>query len=352
MHDTGYMQTKLFDDHFNSINAFKITVLLVDDQPMVAEAVNRALAGERDIDFHYCPDPTKAIKMANKIKPTIILQDLIMPEVNGLMMVKFFRVNKTTSQVPIIVLSTKEDPNTKSEAFAAGVNDYLVKLPDRIELIARIRYHSRAYIYHKQRDEALLALQENQKKLNEANRRLEKLSSLDGLTGIANRRQFENSLQQEWNRAMRNGSTISLIMMDIDYFKLYNDTYGHQGGDAALKAVAEVLKEAEKRPADLAARYGGEEFAVILPETGQNGVSDIAYKILDLVRDKMIPHKTSKISRYLSVSIGTATMVPARNSRPEILVERADQALYQAKREGRDRVVTSDTEHLGEGEGG
>ena len=345
------MQPPLFNDHFDAINAFRIIVLLVDDQPMVAEAVKRALAGERDIEFHYCADPTKAIKTANAIKPTIILQDLIMPEVNGLMMVKFFRVNQDTSQVPIIVLSTKEDPNVKSEAFAAGVNDYLVKLPDKVELIARIRYHSKAYIYHKQRDEALLALQENQKKLNEANRRLEKLSSLDGLTGIANRRHFDETLRQEWNRAIRNGSTISLIMMDIDFFKLYNDTYGHQGGDAVLKTVADILKEAEKRPADLAARYGGEEFAVILPETNQNGVSDIACRVLDLVRSRMVPHKASKISPYLTVSIGTATMIPSRDTRPELLVERADQALYQAKRDGRDRVVTSDTEHLDDGEG-
>jgi len=334
------MQKSLFED-ITPLSSYKISVLLVDDQPMIAETLRRALQDEKDIDFHYCTDPTKAIKIANKIKPTIILQDLVMPEVNGLMMVKFFRVNKETAQVPIIVLSTKEDPQTKSEAFGVGVNDYIVKLPDKIELIARIRYHSEAYIYHRQRDEAFIALQESQRQLNKANRALEKLSSLDGLTGIANRRQLNTVFEKEWLRAMRNGTNISLIMLDLDYFKLYNDTYGHQAGDSCLKVIANILKESEKRPADLAARYGGEEFSLVLPETGERGVKEIAYSILESVRKVTIPHKTSKVSDYLSVSMGTATMVPGRNTTPDTIIEIADQALYRAKNEGRDRVVTT-----------
>nr|MBF0222167.1 diguanylate cyclase [Desulfobulbaceae bacterium] len=334
------MQKPLFEN-IQPLNSYQISVLLIDDQPMIAEAVRRSLQDERDIEFHYCSDPTKAIKIANQIKPTIILQDLVMPEVNGLMMVKFFRVNKETAQVPIIILSTKEDPKIKSEAFAVGVNDYIVKLPDKIELIARIRYHSEAYIYHRQRDEAFLALQESQRQLNRANRSLEKLSSLDGLTGIANRRQFDSVLEKEWLRAMRNGSNISLLMLDIDYFKLYNDTYGHQGGDSCLKVVANILKESENRPADLAARYGGEEFCIILPETGETGVKDIAQSVLDRIRKTTIPHKSSKVSKYLSASIGTATMIPGRDTNPDKIIEIADKALYKAKNDGRDRVVTT-----------
>ena len=333
------MQANLFQDNIESLNAFKIVVLLVDDQPMVAEAVRRALEDEKDIEFHYCDDPTKAIKVANNIKPTIILQDLVMPEVNGLMMVKFFRVNHETSLVPIIVLSTKEEPEIKKDAFASGVNDYLVKLPDKIELIARIKYHSKAYIYHKQRDEAFVALQESQKKLNEANKTLEKLSSIDGLTGIANRRQFDQTLKKEWNRAIRSKLPISLIMLDIDFFKLYNDTYGHQGGDTGLKIVAKVLKQNEKRPADLVARYGGEEFAVILPETRHQGMTEIATGILENVRDEKIPHKTSKVSEFLTVSIGAASLVPTRESVPANIIKAADKALYAAKNEGRNRLV-------------
>ena len=328
----------LFNGDIQPINAFRISVLLVDDQPIIAEAVRRALEEEKDIEFHYCSDPTKAIKIANKIKPTIILQDLVMPEVNGLMMVKFFRVNQETSQVPIIVLSTKEDPKIKSEAFSLGVNDYLIKLPDKIELIARLRYHSTAYIYHKQRDEAFAALQESQRQLREANLALEKLSSQDGLTGIANRRQFDKVLAKEWNRAMRNYSPISLLMLDVDFFKLYNDTYGHQKGDNCLKVVAQVLRENEKRPYDLAARYGGEEFAVILPETDCHGAKEIAMAILEKIRAAAIPHKTSSINKYLTASIGCSTMTVGRNEQPDILISRADRALYQAKGQGRNQV--------------
>jgi len=338
------MQPNLFNEEVKPINAFRITVLLVDDQPMIAEAVRRALEEEKDIEFHYCADPTKAIKIANRIKPTIILQDLVMPEVNGLMMVKFFRVNKETSQVPIIVLSTKEDPKIKSEAFALGVNDYLVKLPDRVELIARLRYHSAAYIYHKQRDEAFAALQESQRQLHEANQALEKLSSLDGLTGIANRRQFDKVLTNEWNRAMRNHNPISLLMLDIDYFKFYNDTYGHQKGDLCLKTVAQILKKNEKRPADLVARYGGEEFAVILPETDGRGAQEIAITILEMIRATAIPHKSSKVNPCMTASLGGATMLAVRGNQPDILVQQADRALYQAKEQGRNQVVILDQE--------
>jgi len=333
------MQANLFNDDIKSINNFRITVLLVDDQPMIAEAVRRALEDEKDIEFHYCSDPTKAIKIANKIKPTIILQDLVMPEVNGLMMVKFFRVNRETSQVPIIVLSTKEDPKIKSNAFGLGVNDYLIKLPDKVELIARLRYHSTAYIYHKQRDEAFAALQESQRQLHEANTALEKLSFLDGLTGIANRRQFDAVLSKEWNRAIRNRTPISLLMLDIDYFKLYNDTYGHQKGDSCLKTVAQILSDNEKRPADLAARYGGEEFAVILPETDIQGAKEIATNILQTIRNATLPHKTSQISKYLTASLGVATMTAQRGDQPEVLISHADRALYQAKGQGRNQVV-------------
>src|SRR5574340_447065 len=126
------------------LSRFAISVLLVDDQAIIGEAVRRMLAGEPDITLHFCQDPTKALEMAKEVCPTLILQDLVMPEVDGLTLVKFFRANPSTRDTPMIVLSSKEEPVVKAEAFAAGANDYLVKLPDRIELIARIRYHSQS----------------------------------------------------------------------------------------------------------------------------------------------------------------------------------------------------------------
>lgn len=137
-----------------SLTQHRITVLLVDDQAMIGEALRRMLAPEQDIDFHFCQDPTQAVRVANRVHPTVILQDLVMPEIDGLTLVRYFRANPPTREVPLIVLSSKEEALTKAEAFAVGANDYLVKLPDRLEILARIRYHSRGYINLLQRNEA------------------------------------------------------------------------------------------------------------------------------------------------------------------------------------------------------
>lgn len=137
----------------------RITVLLVDDQAMIGEAVRRMLATEHDIDFHYCQDPAKAVSMANRIAPTVILQDLVMPEIDGLLLVRYFRANPATREVPLIVLSSKEEPMIKAEAFALGANDYMVKFPDKLEVLARMRYHSKAYINLLERNEAFVQLE-------------------------------------------------------------------------------------------------------------------------------------------------------------------------------------------------
>jgi two-component system, chemotaxis family, response regulator WspR len=323
-----------------SLEHNKITVLLVDDQAMIAEAVRRALSSEEDIEFHYCQDPTKAIKLAAEINATVILQDLVMPEIDGLMMVRYFRVNKATAKIPIIVLSTKEEATIKSEAFTLGANDYMVKLPNEIELIARIRYHSKAYINQLERDAAFRALEESREKLTEANLALQKLSSLDGLTGIANRRSFDETLLKEWNRSIRNTKSIGLIMLDIDFFKLYNDHYGHQGGDDCLQKVAKGLESAIHREADFLARYGGEEFSTILPDTDLNGAVKVAEEMRQSIKDLKIEHAKSKVADTLSISIGVSAVIPLQGMKPEVLIAAADQALYKAKEEGRDTVRT------------
>ncbi|MFH7320471.1 diguanylate cyclase domain-containing protein [Desulfurivibrio sp. D14AmB] len=326
-------------DPITGVRSYGIKVLLVDDQRIIAEAVRRDLAEADDIEFHYCSDPTKAIKQAAELKPTLILQDLVMPEIDGLMMLRFYRVAPETAKIPIIVLSTKEEPETKSEAFALGANDYLVKLPDKIELIARIRYHSQSYINQLQRDEAFRALQESQKQLAEANQALQKLSSLDGLTGIANRRRFDEFLEAEWRRGLRQAQPLSVIILDIDFFKLYNDHYGHQQGDDCLKQVAATLAGTATREGDLVARYGGEEFTVVLPETEAEGAWAVAEELRTGVQEQKIPHAQSKVSEYVSISVGTATLVPTQDSKPAEIVALADKALYLAKQEGRNRVM-------------
>ena len=169
---------------------------------------------------------------------------------------------------------------------------------------------------------------------------LRKLSYLDGLTSIANRRHFEEVLSTEWYRALRDSRPISLLLMDLDYFKAYNDTYGHLRGDDCLKQVANIISKTVKRPGDLVARYGGEEFVVILPNTDNCGATIVANKMRHNVESLRIPHTGSLVSDYVTISIGTATLIPEANQSTKILMEAADTALYQAKNHGRNRIFT------------
>ena len=223
-----------------------IRVLLIDDQPIIAEAVRRMLAREGDIHFHYCQDPCLAVDMANDIEPTVILSDLLMPDVDGLELVRRFRGNETTRQTPLIVLSSREDGHTKAEAFALGANDYLVKLPDPIELVARIRYHSAAYIHLMQRDEAYGALVVSRNRLRadlaEAVRYVESLlpEPLDGAVRAA------------WTfvpSASLGGDTFGYHWHDEDHFALYLlDVAGHGVGAALLSVSALNVLRSESLP--------------------------------------------------------------------------------------------------------
>ncbi len=313
-------------------------VLLVDDQAMIGEAVRRGLADEDNIDFHFCADPHQAVQQAMRIKPTVILQDLIMPGLDGLTLVREYRSNPATQDIPIIVLSTKEDPLVKRAAFAAGANDYLVKLPDTIELVARIRYHSRSYLTLLQRDEAYRALRVSQQQLLDSNLMLQRLMNSDGLTGLSNRRHFDEYLELEWRRAMREQQQLSLLMIDVDYFKAYNDTFGHLAGDEALRRVAEAIRGSCSRPSDLPARYGGEEFALVLPNTSPGGARLVAEKLRQSVLGLAIKHMAPSAGSHLTVSVGLATQVPPIGSHCRQLISAADKGLYQAKNGGRNQV--------------
>lgn len=321
---------------------YSMMVLLVDDQAMIGEAVRRALSEESDIDFHFCADPHQALSVAQQIKPTVILQDLIMPGVDGLDLLGQYRAAPGLREVPIIVLSTKEDPEVKSAAFAAGANDYLVKLPDVIELLARIRYHSRSYLTLLQRDEAYRALRESQQQLLDTNLLLQRLIKSDSLTGLANRRYFDEYLQIEWNHALRDQNELSLLMIDVDHFKAYNDQYGHVAGDEVLRHVGEALRDSCTRASDLAARYGGEEFAVIMPGTAAGGARLLAEKVRRAVEALGIPHELPKPGSVISVSIGIATLSPTAEQEPLSLVVKADEGLYLAKHGGRNQVAMAD----------
>lgn len=325
-------------DGFVTANENSAMVLLVDDQAMIGEAVRRGLASESNIDFHFCADPHQAVAQAMRIKPTVILQDLIMPGLDGLSLVREYRSNPQTQDIPIIVLSTKEDPLVKSAAFAAGANDYLVKLPDTIELVARILYHSRSYLTLLQRDEAYRALRVSQQQLLDTNLVLQRLMNSDGLTGLSNRRHFDEYLELEWRRAMRDQSQLSLLMIDVDYFKAFNDSFGHLAGDEALRQVAEAIRGSCSRPSDLPARYGGEEFALVLPNTSPGGARLVAEKLRQTVAGQQIAHNMPQAGSVLTISIGLATHTPTIGSHCRQLISAADKGLYQAKNGGRNQV--------------
>ena len=319
-----------------------IMVLLVDDQVIVGEAIRRMLDGEPNVNFHYCSSADQAVRAAEKTRPTVILQDLVMPSTNGLTLVRQYRAHPALKNVPIIVLSTKEEPEVKRAAFTAGANDYLIKLPDRIELIARVRYHSRSYLSLLQRDEAYRALRQSQRQLLEINLELQRLTNLDSLTDLSNRRYFDEYIGAEWRRAGREHTELGLLMIDVDNFKSYNDTYGHVAGDEVLKRVAATIDQISSRGGDMAARFGGEEFVLVLPATSAEGLRLIGEKIRMQIEDLAVPHSGSWNRSVLTVSIGGATLVPPPSEPVTKLIVAADLALYKAKDGGRNRVVVGD----------
>lgn len=315
----------------------RVRVLLVDDQLLIIEAIRRMLVGQPDIEFHFVTDGLKAYAAAAEMRPTVILQDLVMPGSDGFELIGQYRADPRLRAVPVIVLSAKEDPKLKAHSFAVGANDYLVKLPDPVELLARIRYHSAAYISRQERDEAFRFLRESQQKLADANLQLQKLAALDGLTGIGNRRAFDDTALREWQRGQRSKKPLSMLLCDVDQFKLYNDEFGHQAGDLCLKKVAAVLTEQLKRPADLAARYGGEEFAIVLPETSLDGALKLAEACRAHLEKLALEHPETDAG-VVTISIGVASLVPAPEHSMGDLIASADRALYEAKAAGRNCV--------------
>jgi diguanylate cyclase (GGDEF)-like protein len=185
-------------------------------------------------------------------------------------------------------------------------------------------------------------LTETRRQLEHRNRDLERISALDTLTQIANRRRFDAVLRQEWRRSARDDSPLSLVFCDIDYFKRFNDTYGHQAGDECLVRVAQAMEETLNRPADLVARYGGEEFIALLVDTGLEGARMLAERMRSRVETLKVEHRASGVASHLTVSLGVASVVPKPAVRPEDLVDLADRALYAAKEGGRNRVITAD----------
>ncbi len=260
----------------------------------------------------------------------LILMDVEMPGMNGLDATKEIRALKQDDWFPIIFLTTRIDDDAFTDGILAGGDAYLPKPLNPLRLQLTVVAMERIYAIRQKLSKA-------QQQLLVANKELEKLSLFDQLTGLANRRNFDRTLLRQYNLAKRNKSPLSLIICDIDYFKIYNDSYGHQQGDDCLATVAQTIAAVLKRPTDLACRYGGEEFTVILPDTNLQGGRDVAEKIRLAVLEKNLPHSGSKVTSCVTLSLGVATY-NGQFKTDDAITKAADDALYQAKEHGRNRV--------------
>ena len=283
-------------------------------------------------------DGIEGLEQAKKLLPNLILSDQIMPRKNGLDLLKEIRKTAELSATPVIFLTARSGMEARIESLDAGADDYISKPCDERELLARVRNLLRSHAAEQQLALLNRQLQEQKQQLETVNQALQYLATYDSLTELKNRRCLNEYLDTEWRRLAREEAPLSLIMCDIDYFKLYNDTYGHQAGDECLRQVASVLRSSLKRPADLVARYGGEEFVVVLPNTDIQGAASIAELIRAEVHGLQIIHPKSAVSEYVTLSLGVACCIPEPMSQPETLIAIADEYLYRAKNQGRDRV--------------
>ncbi|HEX2674907.1 MAG TPA: diguanylate cyclase [Polyangiaceae bacterium] len=304
-----------------------VDILIVDDDARSTKMMAAALASLGKLRF--AKSGAQALQLAREQLPGLILLDAEMPGMNGFQVCRTLKADPSLANVPVIFVTSHSEPDFELAGFDIGAADFIAK-PIHAQLV-----------------QARVKAQLNLKRLEEELRRI---STIDPLTGLANRRSFDGALNREWLRSRRAGDALAVLMIDVDHFKAFNDDLGHQQGDACLQAVAQVLSGATLRPADLAARYGGEEFVILLPETRTAGAAHVARRVLKSVEALDIDHPSSKTAR-LSISIGVGCydrdswtpLEPQSSLQPatpdaltaDDLLRAADKALYAAKHAGR-----------------
>ncbi len=293
------------------------TILIVDDDPVNIRILREIL--HSDYSIRVAKSGQKTLQIAQSdTPPDLILLDAEMPGMDGYEVCRKLKESPVTASIPVIFVTARGSEEDEYKGFKVGALDYIVK-PYSPELVrARVKM---------------------QMELKKNMDILASLSTVDGLTGVANRRRFDDYLTTTWNLSIRDGSTLSLIMIDIDSFKSYNDIYGHQAGDECLRKVAKALSECLKRKTDLIARYGGEEFACILPGTDEKGATEVAQSFQRRVLELGIAHSGGQAAPIVTISQGVATLKPGKDQEASLLVVMADKALYEAKAGGRNRIA-------------
>ena len=329
-------------------------VLVVDDEPVNRLVlVNHLSLHNYKITEVSSGDEALSI-LENGFKPDVILLDVMMPRMTGYEVTRKIREMWQPNELPVLLLTAKNQVSDLVVGFDAGANDYITKPISKDELLARIKTHcSQAATFlensrirteleksEARERERAIQIEQSLKQLQQAHIQLirsERMANIDALTQIANRRRFDSYLQQKWQQLLRDKKPLSAILFDVDYFKRYNDCYGHPEGDKCLFHVAQAAQQVLDRPTDLVARYGGEEFAVVLPNTNQEEAIPIAERICSAIQALSIPHRDSEVSDIVTVSLGISSMTVCAEAFPEMLVEQADKALYMAKNQGRNR---------------
>jgi diguanylate cyclase (GGDEF)-like protein len=292
-------------------------IMVVDDNPANLKIIG-AIIKELGVKIVFAQSGEQVFHYIKKGLPDLILLDIMMPKMDGYAVCQLLKREPRTRDIPIIFLTALGDVEDETKGLDMGAVDFITKPTKPAIVRARVR---------------------TQLRLKRKTDLLERLAFIDGLTEILNRRRFDEVLNSEWHRAIREVTTLSLIMIDIDCFKNYNDHYGHTAGDDCLRQVAQTLKGAIKRPGDNIARYGGEEFAAILPSTDLTSALAIAETMRHHVESLKISHKHNNAADFVTISAGVASASPQQSNDSSTLIEQADQNLYRAKEKGRNQVI-------------
>ena len=290
-------------------------LLIVDDQPTNIQVLYRIFAPDHQVQM--ATSGAKALELCRQDPPDLVLLDVVMPEMNGHEVCSRLKADDLTRHIPVIFVTAHNDAAEETRGLEVGAVDFIAKPVNPATVRARVETH--------------LTLKTQSDLLRQ-------MVFIDGLKGVSNWRFFDEQLDVEWRRAARSALSLGLLMMDVDFFKRYNDRYGHQAGDDCLRRVASAIKGALRRPGDVVARYGGEEFACVLPGTDIEGGLSVAGRVEQEVRALQIEHAASDAAKVVTISVGLAVCSPVRDRRPVGLLALADAQLYRAKHSGRGRV--------------